>query len=161
MNFINSVHTASNAYFLIHLQITGTSVYEFSIQKYDAPNTLASQCPIPEILFFPWIQTHMTILLSWLLQVTATSLSISQIADIPIFALKPLTFYLTIFVHQFLQYIYPFEKLCLPLPSHILPSCLKIKTPWFMKINRIFCFFTSWILPEKIQIWLSPTLFVP
>ena len=58
----------------------------------------------------------------------------------------------------FVQYIYPFEKSCLPLPSHKVPSCLKIKTPWFMKINRIFCSFTSWILPEKIQIWLSPTL---
>ena len=86
------------------------------------------------------------------------NLSISQIANIPFSALKPLTFYLAIFIHQFLQYIYPFEKLCLPLPSHILPSCLKIKTPWFMKINRIFCFFTSWILPGKIQFWLSPTL---
>ena len=82
------------------------------------------------------------------------NLSISQIASIPFSALKPLAFYLTVFV----QYIYPFEKSCLPLPSHILPSCLKIKAPWFMKINRIFCSFTSWILPGKIQIWLSPTL---
>lgn len=93
---------------------------------------------------------------SFILVITSyCNFSISHIADIPFFALKPLTFYLSIFVHQFLQYIYPFEKLCLPLPSHILPSCLKIKTPWFMKINRILNFFyfmdTTWKNPNLTQ----------